>query len=1036
MAEVPYSGVPSVAPDSRPPEDYQRIDAKPEQFGAAIGRGLQGLGQGVANAGENVFDISKFQGKVNTDDQVNHFVTTHNDRLYGNPNKPATGADGQPLLGADGKPQPDTGYMGLEGRAALDQRAGLLKQLEEDRKAGLANLNSPQEKLEYDAQTRRMLNETEAKIGAHADAQWKNWAGGVNDHGAGLALNGFVNNLNDAKTMANHASDYINFKVQGAQIKFGDDPTIKAQAVADAKRDLLKAQTDRVAVTDPASALRILDKNKEIAGTQYDDMYGKLRARATQQTAYSVASQNITLAHQGTLSSPIQNAVAQGAQETGVPAQTIARTVQIESGGNPRAVTGSYKGLMQQSDSEWRKYSPVPWKDIREATLKEQIIAGARQMKAESTAFEQRTGRATSAFDSYMIHQQGLAGYAAHVSNPNAPAWQNMAATGEGRQKGEAWAKQAIWGNIPDQYKAKFGSVDNVTSRDFINMWAAKWGGGAQASFDPSALPRPGTVGGTLPQLVHEAAITPPFADMPAATPVAFTNRGGFNQQPGIEPPTQAGTVRQSAMDLILNDPRAKEDPQVMAESLRAAAQLLNAQEIAENQNAKAKKEASDGAANEHLTKLYDMEHSPHQPYDYVALAGQINHDQRLTWEAKRSLMEMVKHASGEEQSLGFGPAYYDAYKRIVLPPDDPDRINDVNDILKLGGPEGRLTPAGADRLVKVLNTSRKDPDQAAVNTTKSSLMQYERSKLTFDQEPMWPGGPVKRDEKGIQAFHAQFVPKVEAAYDAWIKAGKNPWEFLTKDNFDKLAAGIRSKAEMEAERLAAGGEVNAQKDDAGAVKLPPTPDGLRPEGWVPLMNRPPLSASGKPWPADDWGRSLRYLVDNPTPDVKAHFQKTYGLDPDKVIDSLHGKLDEPVAAPAAFQRPAIPAAPSAPHTYAERLEALHQERDPAVQAARKAEHEAATEKQRLADEAATVDLAKHLRERRAEWTGAFAKGPQGEALAGQKQRQHEANVSALEDLDRQEYFLEKSGLGVAFKAAQLRSINERREKLRQDIAK
>jgi len=49
-----------------------------------------------------------------------------------------------------------------------------------------------------------------------------------------------------------------------------------------------------------------------------------------------------------------------------------------------------------------------------------------------------------------------------------------MLATGEGQQKGEAWAKKAIWGNIPDSEKAKFGSVDNVTSRDFMALWKGK----------------------------------------------------------------------------------------------------------------------------------------------------------------------------------------------------------------------------------------------------------------------------------------------------------------------------------------------------------------------------------------------------------------------------------------------------------------------------------------------------------------------------------------------------------------------------------
>ena len=83
MADVNL--VPSVAPDSRPPDDYQRINAKPEQFGGLVAQGLEKAGQGIQKAGENIFDIAQFQGKVNADDQVNHYITGRDRILYGDP---------------------------------------------------------------------------------------------------------------------------------------------------------------------------------------------------------------------------------------------------------------------------------------------------------------------------------------------------------------------------------------------------------------------------------------------------------------------------------------------------------------------------------------------------------------------------------------------------------------------------------------------------------------------------------------------------------------------------------------------------------------------------------------------------------------------------------------------------------------------------------------------------------------------------------------------------------------------------------------
>lgn len=166
---------------------------------------------------------------------------------------------------------------------------------------------------------------------------------------------------------------------------------------------------------------------------------------------------------------PQDDAIGRAAQETGVPDHLLRTFAQIESSGNPKARTGSYKGLYQLSDSEFEKYGGG---DIYNAD--DNARAAAKKISAEAAEFERKYGREPSATDLYLIHQQGKGGYEAHVSNPELPAWMNMHSTGEGRQKGEAWAKQAIWGNIPDDVKEQFGSVEDVTSADFIKLWDRK----------------------------------------------------------------------------------------------------------------------------------------------------------------------------------------------------------------------------------------------------------------------------------------------------------------------------------------------------------------------------------------------------------------------------------------------------------------------------------------------------------------------------------------------------------------------------------
>lgn len=182
------------------------------------------------------------------------------------------------------------------------------------------------------------------------------------------------------------------------------------------------------------------------------------------------------------------DAIGRAARASGVPESTMRMFARIESGNNPNAKTGSYSGLFQLSEDEFKKYGGTPGKIL---DPEENAAAAGRKLKAEMDRFRERNGREASDLDLYLVHQQGEAGSAAHMRNPDAPAWKNMAGTGEGRRKGAAWAKQAIWGNIPDDVKAQFpGGVESVTSRQFIGVWADKQArlGGEQVKAPSQAI--------------------------------------------------------------------------------------------------------------------------------------------------------------------------------------------------------------------------------------------------------------------------------------------------------------------------------------------------------------------------------------------------------------------------------------------------------------------------------------------------------------------------------------------------------------------
>lgn len=377
------------------------------------------------------------------------------------------------------------------------------------------------------------------------------------------------------------------------------------------------------------------------------------------------------------------------------------------------------------------------------------------------------------------------------------------------------------------------------------------------------------------------------------------TRLGAAPQQAGVmpHPPLPANdpyALNAAAMQGMMTDPNISENERQygMAYLERSFRQA----QVAAEADVKAKKDANDNAAN---TYVSTMMKSGANPQMLTAIAN----DNNLTWETKENLQRIATQDFGLESTTQFGKAYADTYKRIFLPPDDPNRINDVNDILKLGipGQDNGLTPRGVAELGKVFMASRKDPDQTAVNQVKSSLINYAKQKLSFDQETLFPGVSPLKDPKGVQVFDAQFVPKFEAAYDSWIKAGKNPWEFLTQDNVDKLMTGMRPKAQMAADRIAAEGQ--ATGEGLPAAPAPPAPEGVAPEVWGDLLKNPPAMATGAVATPKQYGDAIALLQQNPTEDFKAKFNKWFGTKgamADDILGKLNPKKEEakPQAAP------------------------------------------------------------------------------------------------------------------------------------------
>ena len=153
----------------------------------------------------------------------------------------------------------------------------------------------------------------------------------------------------------------------------------------------------------------------------------------------------------------------------GVDLAMMMSIAKVESDFNPRARTGSYKGLFQLSDYEFKKYGDGSIWDARDNAR-----AAAHMFLVQAEKFRWALGHYPDYAERYMVHQQGIQGAIEHYKYPERVAWQSMCATDEGMLKGEQWCRKCIWGNLLPEWKHAFGSVEKIQSGDFVSLWTGR----------------------------------------------------------------------------------------------------------------------------------------------------------------------------------------------------------------------------------------------------------------------------------------------------------------------------------------------------------------------------------------------------------------------------------------------------------------------------------------------------------------------------------------------------------------------------------
>ena len=688
--------------------------------------------------------------------------------------------------------------------------------------------------------------------------------------------------------MANGGADLINARVKQAQINGAQpgDPVYQ-DAITSAKRDALKTQVQAIGATDPSTALRILEKNKTLADTDYPALYADLKDKADKKdgldfsTSFLAAHKTQTdTASAGSITNPAQPIYRQAATDIpgGMSPTGLARTVQIESGGNPDITNASgHVGLGQ--------FSADTWKDVGlggdPTNPTDSILAIQRYAASNAKYLTPILGRPPTDAELYLAHQQGPGGAAKLLANPNAKA-------------ADLIGIKAVTQN---------GGTADMTAYQYVSMWTKKFNGTVEMGAVPRAQMASGGGGSDV------QAVPPPsglgVAQPPPSPPPATPAPSAANASDALSPPSAKASAYQAIQAAEANGELTPQAAQYAYDNVN---RMVAAQQIADDATAAAKKQLSDQSAGKYMTQILNGGTGPD-------LLNQIANDPALEWETKDALTKAAQgHAedSAAGATAAYGPGFWKAYQQVSAEPGDPSRVADAGSILRRAGPGGDLTLAGAQKLLTVMGQNTRSVDDNAVNQSKIGLLAYAKQHLSFEQDT----GPVSiKDPEGEALFNGRFIPKFEASYDQWIKDGKDPWQFLTQDNVDKMIAGLRSPREMALARLQA-----EQGVDASTLSAPPTPQGVDDEGWKLVMTAPPVF-NGAQLPPDKWQAIVQRLVQSPTPQMMKGFDDAFSAEGVKASDLIDILGVKPVQGDATQSAPAT--APETPPAVSDANEAV-----------------------------------------------------------------------------------------------------------------
>lgn len=248
MVKVPeYQGYVQARPAYRQGIDVQ---ATPDAFGAAIGRGMQVAGQGMGQLAQAVADVKQLDDANRAKDADNQYGNWLRERMYG-----------------------ENGFMTLEGRNAVDNRRSFEAEAEEKRKQFGAGLTGGSARAYQAASTSRINQAYQQSIVHTANAR-KQWFNDASDARVqGFADDALENYTNPALIQKNVAAGVLELRERGKMAGW-DEATLKGreeQYISGVHKNVAL----RIAQTDPVAAQKYAkDNSKSISGADMTALDG------------------------------------------------------------------------------------------------------------------------------------------------------------------------------------------------------------------------------------------------------------------------------------------------------------------------------------------------------------------------------------------------------------------------------------------------------------------------------------------------------------------------------------------------------------------------------------------------------------------------------------------------------------------------------------------------------------------------------------------------------------------------------------------